>query len=132
MWSYVTGELPGVIAEHLPADMSRQSVLWHSMGGHGALTIALSHPDRYRAASAFSPIAAPSQVPWGIKALTGYLDDYTVAWRKHVTVALFEDGVRFSDFLVVVGDADQFLVELRLPELLASSCAYADIRIILR
>ena len=69
MWSYVTEELPELIAEHFPVDPKRQSILGHSMGGHGALTIALRHPDRYRAASAFSPIVAPSQVPWGIKAL---------------------------------------------------------------
>ncbi len=88
MWSYIRQELPGVIAEHFPADISRQSILGHSMGGHGALTIALSHPDRYRAASAFSPIVAPSQVPWGIKALGGYLGNNKGAWRKHDTVAL--------------------------------------------
>ena len=75
MWSYLTKELPELIAAHFPVDSKRQSILGHSMGGHGALTMALSHPDRYRAASAFSPIVAPSQVPWGIKALGGYLGD---------------------------------------------------------
>ena len=75
MWSYVTEELPKLVAEHFPVDARRQSILGHSMGGHGALTVALRHPDRYRAASAFSPIVAPSQVPWGIKALGGYLGD---------------------------------------------------------
>ena len=75
MWSYVTAELPELIAEHFPVDPRRQSILGHSMGGHGALTAALRHPGRYRAASAFSPIVAPSQVPWGIKALGGYLGE---------------------------------------------------------
>lgn len=75
MWSYVAEELPKLVAEHFPADAGRQSILGHSMGGHGALTAALRHPDRYRAASAFAPIVAPSQVPWGIKALGGYLGD---------------------------------------------------------
>ena len=75
MWSYVTEELPKLVAENFPVDPDRQSILGHSMGGHGALTVALRHPDRYRAASAFSPIVAPSQVPWGIKALGGYLGD---------------------------------------------------------
>jgi S-formylglutathione hydrolase len=75
MWSYLTKELPELIAEDFPVDLKRQSILGHSMGGHGALTIALSDPGRYRAASAFSPIVAPSQVPWGIKALGGYLGD---------------------------------------------------------
>src|SRR4030081_3976372 len=106
MWSYVTKELPELVAAHFPVDRKRHSILGHSMGGHGALTIALSHPDRYRAATAFSPIAAASQVPWGIKALTGYLGDNIEAWRKHDAVLLIEDGARFSDFLIDVGDAD--------------------------
>jgi S-formylglutathione hydrolase len=132
MWSYLTKELPDVIAEHFPADSERQSILGHSMGGHGALTIALSHPDRYRAASAFSPISAPSQVPWGIKALGGYLGDDKAAWRKHDAVALIEDGARFPDFLVDVGDADPFLKEQLRPELLERACAKADIPLKLR
>src|SRR5258707_9886162 len=107
MWSYVTKELPELIAEHFPADPKRQSILGHSMGGHGALTIALSHPDLYRSASAFSPIVAPSQVPWGIKALAGYFGGALDVWGKHDTVALIEDGARVSDFLVDCCDADQ-------------------------
>ncbi len=95
MWSYVTDELPELIAENFPVDPSRQSILGHSMGGHGALTAALRHPERYRAASAFSPIVAPSQVPWGIKALGGYLGEAGAAWRRHDAVALIEDGARF-------------------------------------
>ena len=95
MWSYVTEELPQLVAEHFPADASRQSIMGHSMGGHGALTVALRHPDRYRAASAFSPIVAPSRVPWGIKALGGYLGNNKDAWRKHDAVALIEDGAKF-------------------------------------
>jgi S-formylglutathione hydrolase len=132
MWSYVTEELPELIAEHFPADSKRQSILGHSMGGHGALTVALRHPDRYRAASAFSPIVAPSQVPWGIKALGGYLGDSREAWRKHDTVALIEDGARFSDFLVDCGDADPFLVEQLRLELLERACAKAEIPLVLR
>jgi S-formylglutathione hydrolase len=132
MWSYVTEELPGLIAEHFPADPKRQSILGHSMGGHGALTIALRHPGRYRAASAFSPIVAPSQVPWGNKALGGYLGEGRDAWRKHDTVALIEDGARFSDLLVDVGDADQFLGEQLRPELLEHACSQASIPLVLR
>ena len=132
MWSYVTEELPGLIAEHFPVDHKRQSILGHSMGGHGALTAALRFPDRYRAASAFSPVVAPSQVPWGIKALGGYLGDAREAWRKHDTVALIENGARFPDFLVDIGDADQFLnVQLR-PELLERACSQAGIPLLLR
>jgi S-formylglutathione hydrolase len=132
MWSYVTKELPELIAAQFPADLKRQSILGHSMGGHGALTIALTFPDRYRAATAFSPIAAPSQVPWGIKALSGYLGDDKEAWRKHDAVALIEDGARFSDLLVDCGDADPFLKEQLRPELLERACAMAKIPLTLR
>ena len=132
MWSYLTNELPELVAQHFPVDPARQSILGHSMGGHGALTIALSLPERYRAASAFSPIAAPSQVPWGVKALGGYLGDDKAAWRKHDAVALIEDGARFSDFLVDVGDADSFLKEQLRPELLQGACAKAGIPLNLR
>jgi S-formylglutathione hydrolase len=132
MWSYVTKELPELITAHFPVDPKRQSILGHSMGGHGALTIALRHPDHYRAASTFSPIVAPSQVPWGIKALGGYLGEARDAWRKNDAVALIEDGARFSDFLVDVGDADPFLTTQLRPELLEHACAQADIPLVLR
>jgi S-formylglutathione hydrolase len=132
MWNYVTEELPELIAGHFPVDPKRQSILGHSMGGHGALTMALRYPGRYRAASAFSPIVAPSQVPWGIKALGGYLGDQRDAWRKYDSVALIEDGARFSDFLVDVGDADPFLTEQLRPELMERACAQAGIPLTLR
>jgi S-formylglutathione hydrolase len=132
MWSYVTAELPQLVAAQFPADASRQSIFGHSMGGHGALTAALRYPDRYRAASAFAPIVAPSQVPWGIKALGGYLGDNRKAWRAHDTVALIEDGARFPDLLVDYGDADSFLTEQLRPELLQAACARANIPLTLR
>jgi S-formylglutathione hydrolase len=132
MWSYVTAELPELVVEHFPVDARRQSIFGHSMGGHGALTAALRHPDRYRAASAFAPIVAPSQVPWGIKALGGYLGDDKQAWRRHDAVALIEDGARFSDLLVDYGDADPFLAEQLRPELLQAACGKADIPLTLR
>jgi S-formylglutathione hydrolase len=132
MWSYVTEELPELIAGQFPADPRRQSILGHSMGGHGALTMALRHPGHYRAVSAFSPIVAPSQVPWGIKALGGYLGGEPAAWRRHDAVALIEDGARVSDVLVDYGDADQFLTEQLRPELLQRACAQADIPLTLR
>jgi len=132
MWSYVTEELPQLIAANFPVDATRQSIFGHSMGGHGALTIALRHPNRYRAASAFAPIVAPSRVPWGIKALGGYLGHNREAWRKHDAVALIEDGARFSELLVDQGEADQFLEEQLRPELLQAACEKAGIRLALR
>jgi len=132
MWSYVTTELPALLAAHFPADMSRQSVLGHSMGGHGALTVVLRHPGCYRAASAFSPIVAPSEVPWGIKALGGYLGPDKTTWRKHDAVALIEDGARASDLLVDYGDADPFLATQLRPELLQTACEKANIPLTLR
>jgi S-formylglutathione hydrolase len=132
MWTYVTDELPKLIAEQFPVDAKRQSIMGHSMGGHGALTCALRNPHRYRAASAFAPIVAPSQVPWGIKALGGYLGSNKDAWRTHDTVALIEDGAKFRDLLVDVGDADQFLTEQLRPELLKAACDKARIPLTLR
>ncbi|MDB5619379.1 S-formylglutathione hydrolase [Tardiphaga sp.] len=132
MWSYITAELPAVIGANFSADMNRQSIMGHSMGGHGALTIGLRHPDRYRAVSAFSPIAAPSQAPWGIKALGGYLGEDRAAWRAHDAVALIEDGARIGELLVDVGDADPFLTEQLHPGLLENACADAGIPLTLR
>ncbi len=132
MWTYVTDELPKLIAEQFPVDAKRQSIMGHSMGGHGALTCALRNPHRYRAASAFAPIVAPSQVPWGIKALGGYLGSNKEAWRTHDTVALIEDGAKFKELLVDIGDADQFLTEQLRPELLKAACDKAGIPLTLR
>ncbi len=94
MWSYIIEELPTVIAANFPADMGAQAIMGHSMGGHGALTIARSFPNRYRSVSAFAPMVAPTQVPWATKALNGYLRADRAAWRKHDAVALIEDGAR--------------------------------------
>ncbi|MDX1732128.1 MAG: S-formylglutathione hydrolase, partial [Aurantimonas coralicida] len=132
MWSYVTEELPALVAAEFPADMVRQSILGHSMGGHGALTIGLTHPDRYKAVSAFAPIVAPGQVPWGHKALPLYLGNDKAAWRKHDAVALIEDGARVKDLLVDQGEADNFLAEQLKPELLEKACADAGIALTLR
>ncbi len=132
MWSYVTEELPALLAANFPADMARQSILGHSMGGHGALTIGLSLPNRYQAVSAFAPIVAPSQVPWGEKAFNGYLGSDRAAWRRHDAVALIEDGARVSALLVDQGTADQFLAEQLQPGLLETACAAAGIELTLR
>lgn len=132
MWSYVTEELPTLLEAQFPADMDRQSIMGHSMGGHGALTIGLSLPDRFKATSAFAPIVAPSQVPWGQKALAGYLGADQAAWRRHDAVALIEDGARIGGLLVDQGEADPFLAEQLRPELLAEACRAARIDLTLR
>ena len=127
MWSYVTEELPGLVAAAFPVDMDRQGITGHSMGGHGALTVAMRHPGRFRSVSAFAPIVAPGQVPWGEKALGGYLGDDRAAWRKHDAVALIEDGARVDDLLVDIGTADPFLDKELRPELLEAACSEAGI-----
>ena len=132
MWSYITQELPGVIAEHFPVDMVRQGITGHSMGGHGALTIALRHPGRFRSVSAFAPIVAPTQVPWGEKAFSGYLGAERQAWRAYDTVALIEDGSRLNELLVDIGEADPFWERELKPELLERACADAGIPLTLR
>lgn len=132
MWSYVTDELPALVAAHFPVDMDRQGITGHSMGGHGALTVALRHPGRFRSVSAFAPIVAPSQVPWGQKAFAAYLGDDPSLWRRHDAVALIQDGARLPDLLVDQGGADGFLANQLRPELLADACAVAGIDLTLR
>ena len=132
MWSYITDELPALVAEHFPVDMARQGITGHSMGGHGALTAALKLPGRYRSVSAFAPIVAPSQVPWGEKAFGGYLGDDRAAWKAHDAVALIEGGARVPDLLVDQGEADPFLKEQLRSELLADACRDAGIDCTLR
>ena len=132
MQSYIVEELPALIGEHFPADLSRQSIMGHSMGGHGALTIGLNHPERYKAISAFSPIVAPTQVPWGRKALSGYLGPDHASWRKHDAVALIRDGALAPELLVDQGEGDQFLQEQLKPELLADACRDAGVDLTLR
>jgi S-formylglutathione hydrolase len=132
MWSYVTEELPALVAAEFPVDMMRQGITGHSMGGHGALTIALTFPERFRSVSAFAPIVAPLQVPWGQKALAGYLGDDLARSRRHDSVALIEDGARVKEILVDVGTADPFLDQELRPELLERACADAEIALALR
>ena len=132
MWSYLAEDLPALVAAEFAADITRQGITGHSMGGHGALTLALGLPGRYRSVSAFSPIVAPGQVPWGRKALGHYLGEQGAAWRRHDAVALIEDGARVDELLVDIGDADPFLDKELKPELLEAACRDAGIPLTLR
>jgi S-formylglutathione hydrolase len=131
MRSYVEEELPALVASQFPIDLDRQAITGHSMGGHGALTIALRNPERFRSVSAFAPIVAPSQVPWGQKALAGYLGEDRAAWRRHDAVALIEDGARVPEILVDVGTGDSFLDTELKPEFLERACSDAGIALML-
>ena len=132
MRSYIERELPALIEAHFPADPSRQGIMGHSMGGHGALTIALRNPGRFRAVSAFAPIVSPLNCPWGDKALTAYLGPDRAAWRQYDACALIDDGARVADLLVDQGLADAFLESQLKPELLEAACARAGIPLTLR
>ena len=125
MRSYLEIELPAVIAEHFPADMARQGITGHSMGGHGALTMALRDPSRFRSVSAFAPIVSPLNCPWGEKALTGYIGADRAAWREYDACALIEDGARLPDLLVDQGTADGFLEGQLKTHLLEDACGKA-------
>ena len=132
METYVTGELLETVVAEFPIARAKIGVSGHSMGGHGALTIGLSFPDRFKAISAFAPIVAPSRVPWGQKALGGYLGEDHAAWRRHDAVALIEDGARVADLLVDQGETDPFLAEQLRPDLLDAACKAAGIPLTLR
>lgn len=132
MWTYVAEELPQLVAAHFPIDLHAQGVTGHSMGGHGALTLALRQPERFRSVSAFAPITHPSDVPWGRKALSAYLGDDVSSWRNHDTVALIEDGARCADMLVDVGADDPFYDEQLKPATLEAACAKAGQPLTLR
>ena len=131
MEDYVVDELPALIEQHFPASSAR-GIFGHSMGGHGALTLALRHPGKYRSVSAFSPIVAPSQVPWGQKALKAYLGDDLAAWQAHDAVALIASVTERLPLLVDQGDADEFLAENLKPELLQAACDKAGHPLTLR
>lgn len=127
MYSYITQELPALIAENFPVDMSRQSIFGHSMGGHGALTIALRNPEKFRSCSAFAPIVAPSGAEWSQGAFGKYLGADQAAWRKYDACALVEDGARFPAFLIDQGTGDSFLDSGLRPWLFEKACQEAGI-----
>ncbi|MDG0023882.1 S-formylglutathione hydrolase [Trinickia sp. Y13] len=121
MYDYVVEELPALIEAQFPATQAR-SISGHSMGGHGALTIALRNPARYRSVSAFSPIVAPSQVPWGEKAFTAYLGDDRQAWKEYDAVELVKAGADRLPLRIDQGGGDEFLDKQLKPELLRAAC----------
>lgn len=122
MRTYVEHELPTVVEQHFPIDLSRQAIMGHSMGGHGALTISLRNPGRFRSTSAFSPIVSPLSCGWGEKALGGYLGADRETWRQYDACALIAAGARLPDLLVDQGEADAFLAEQLKTSLLADAC----------
>lgn len=132
MHSYVADELPALIGARFPVDTARSGLCGHSMGGHGALTIALKHPARYRSVSAFAPIVAPSQVPWGRKALPRYLGDDPAAWAGYDACELVRRQTFPGTILIDQGEADQFLEAQLKPELFDQACAEAGQPLLLR
>ncbi len=126
MRSYIEQELPALVAAEFPVGIERQGITGHSMGGHGALTIALRNPGRFRSTSAFAPIVSPINCPWGEKALGGYLGSDIGAWRHYDACALIKQGARLPDLLVDQGTADNFLDTQLKTHLLDDACRKAD------
>ena len=125
MYSYITKELPEVLKANFEADWQRQGITGHSMGGHGALTIHLKHPDVYRSVSAFSPIVAPMQVPWGQKAFRGYLGEDQEAWKAYDATELVKARPSQATILIDQGTDDNFLEEQLRPEIFEKACKEA-------
>lgn len=132
MYTYITQELPALVAEHLRVDMDRQGIFGHSMGGHGAMTIALKNPETYKSCSAFAPIVSPSTADWTPDAFTKYLGEDQAAWRPYDACALVEDGARFPEFLIDQGTADSFLETGLKPWLFEEAIKGTDIGLTLR
>ena len=132
MYSYITEELPEVVFGHFAGDWGRQGITGHSMGGHGALTIGLKNPKTYHSISAFSPICAPTQCPWGEKALTGYLGERSDIWNEYDAVELIKQGFSSNEILIDQGDKDDFLQEQLKPELLEEACIQAGQKVKIR
>lgn len=132
MRSYVADELPALLAAHFPVDVERAGVCGHSMGGHGALTLALTCPQRYRSVSAFAPIVAPSQVPWGQKAFARYLGEDRQAWADYDACALVGRRTFPGTILIDQGEADRFLAGQLRPELFEQACAEAGQALVVR
>ncbi|MFD0917880.1 S-formylglutathione hydrolase [Pseudahrensia aquimaris] len=132
MYSYISSELPKLVGEHFPADMARQGIFGHSMGGHGALTIALKHPDRFKSCSAFAPIVQPTTADWSSGAFARYLGDNPESWADYDACLLVESGARFPEILIDQGTADGFLEEGLRPWLFEDACKGTEIDLTLR
>ncbi len=133
MESYLLQELLPLVGQHLPVDTTRPGLMGHSMGGHGALTLGLRHPGRFRSLSAFAPICAPMQCPWGQKAFSGYLGADTTTWAAHDATALVQGGAVFPQgILIDQGLGDKFLADQLHPHLFEAACAQADQPLTLR
>lgn len=132
MYTYITEELPAFVSQHFRMDMDRQGIFGHSMGGHGAMTIALKNPDRFKSCSAFAPIVEPSTADWSMPAFEKYLGADKAAWRKYDACALVEDGARFPEFLIDQGKADGFLENGLRPWLFEEAIKGKDIGLTLR
>ena len=122
MYSYLIDELPRLIANHFPVDLTKQGITGHSMGGHGALTIGLKHADIFQSISAFSPICAPTKCAWGQKAFKGYLGEDTRYWDEYDATALILSGKKSGEILIDQGSKDEFLSEQLKPDLFAIAC----------
>ena len=132
MYDYIVDELPALVSANFPVESGAQGIFGHSMGGHGALTIALKNQGRFKSVSAFAPIVAPTQCPWGHKALGGYLGDDQTAWAAHDACELIADASERLPLFVDQGDADGFLDEQLKPHLLEEACAKAGHPLTLR
>tara|TARA_R110002020_G_scaffold105961_2_gene246763 strand:- start:5818 stop:6690 length:873 start_codon:yes stop_codon:yes gene_type:complete len=122
MDQYVTRELNALVAANFPADMERQGIFGHSMGGHGALTLHFKYPDTYRSCSAFSPITSPSRVPWGEKAFTAYIGPPSIAWEQYDATELVQNRQTDAHILIDTGKADQFLEPQLKPDIFIEAC----------
>jgi S-formylglutathione hydrolase len=132
MYDYVVEELPAALEGRFALDGRRRGIFGHSMGGHGSLTIALKNPQRYRSVSAFSPICAPTQCPWGQKAFAAYLGEDTTVWREHDSSALLEKSALPFPILVDQGEADEFLAGQLLPDVLQAAAQKSGQQLTLR
>ncbi|HVJ40253.1 MAG TPA: S-formylglutathione hydrolase [Dongiaceae bacterium] len=132
MGSYITKELPQVIAANFPADMEYQGIFGHSMGGHGALVLALRNPHLYRSLSAFAPICAPTRCPWGFKAFSGYLGDDKAGWTQYDATELVADHAFSGEILIDQGLDDKFLAEQLHPHLFEAAARKAGQKLVLR